>query len=608
MSNNGFKVKIGLASCSIAAGAAKVHDLLKDLLADDGIHLQRTGCMGLCYCEPQVEVVAPDGRSYLYGNVSTDNVGQIVEEHIKKGEPVEELLVVPPDGASEAGEYIGRQERFLLHNCGNIDPENIESYLDAGGYKGLAKAVAMKPEEVIAEVKSSGLRGRGGAGFPTHQKWTFARDAKGEQKYIICNADEGDPGAFMDRSILESDPHSVLEGMMIAGYAIGASVGYIYIRAEYPLAIRRLKIAIAQAKEHYYLGTNILNSGFDFDIKIREGAGAFVCGEETALIASIEGKRGMPRFRPPFPAVSGLFASPTSINNVETFANVPQILAQGAAAYNVHGTEFSKGTKVFALAGKVNRGGLIEVPMGMSINDIVFAVGGGISTGKAFKAVQTGGPSGGCIPAELADTAVDYESLKEIGAIMGSGGLLIMDEETCMVDVAKFFLTFTREESCGKCTFCRVGTEQMLRILERITEGEGTEEDIDTLEDLGSKIKAGSLCGLGQTVPNPVLTTIKYFRDEYEAHVRDKVCPAKNCKALIEYEIVAEDCKGCGLCRKQCPVDAISGGKKEPHVIDQATCLRCGLCVNSCKFDCITVSSKPGKTAPVDGQGMGAVS
>jgi NADH-quinone oxidoreductase subunit F len=397
----------------------------------------------------------------------------------------------------------------------------------------------------------------------------------------------------MDRSLLESDPHSVLEGMLIAGYAIGASTGYIYIRAEYPLAIRRLKIAIAQAREHYFLGTDILGSGFEFDILIREGAGAFVCGEETALIASIEGKRGMPRFRPPFPAESGLFGCPTSINNVETFANVPRIIALGAPAYNVYGTEFSKGTKVFALAGKVRRGGLIEVPMGITINDIVFNIGGGISTGKPFKAVQTGGPSGGCIPAILADTPVDYESLKKIGAIMGSGGLLIMDEETCMVDVAKFFLSFTREESCGKCTFCRVGTEQMLKILQRITDGKGEEKDIETLLQLGEKIKEGSLCGLGQTLPNPVLTTIRYFRDEYLAHVRDKVCPAGKCKALIEYEIVAETCQGCGLCLKQCPVNAISGEKKQPHTINNAECIRCGLCVNSCKFDSIVVKSRP---------------
>jgi NADH-quinone oxidoreductase subunit F len=587
-----YEVKIGLASCSIAAGATKAYDVLKEALDKEGINIKRTGCMGLCYIEPIVEVISSDGK-YVYGNVTADNAVRIVDEHILQGKPVEELLILSPDGTGEANAFLDRQERILLHNCGKIDPENIQSYIDAGGYDGLKNAVAMTSEEVIAVMKDSGLRGRGGAGFPTHQKWTFARQASGNQKYIICNADEGDPGAFMDRSVLESDPHGVLEGMLIAGYAIGASIGYVYIRAEYPLGIRRLKNAIAQAKEHYYLGSNILGSDFNFEIKIREGAGAFVCGEETALIASIEGKRGMPRFRPPFPAVSGLFGCPTSINNVETFANVSRIMALGASAYNVFGTEKSKGTKVFALAGKVKRGGLIEVPMGMTVNEIVFDVGGGIAGGKPFKAVQTGGPSGGCIPARLADTAVDYESLKEIGAIMGSGGLLIMDEETCMVDVAKFFLGFTREESCGKCTFCRIGTEKMLRILERITEGEGVMEDLDTLLEMGEKVKAGSLCGLGQTAPNPVLTTIKYFRDEYEAHVRDKVCPAKVCKALIDYRITDENCIGCGLCRKQCPVDAIDGGKKEVHVIDKDKCLRCGLCINSCKFDAIVIESRP---------------
>lgn len=593
MHKSQYKVKVGLASCSIAAGAAKVYDTLEKVLDKEGILLQRTGCMGLCYCEPLVEVIDARGESFLYANVDEKNVLRIVAEHIQNGTPVEELLVLSLDKEQADSAFLLRQQRFLLHNCGKIDPENIESYMGVGGYKGLEKALMqMTADEVIAEIKDSGLRGRGGAGFPTHQKWTFTRQAKGEQKYIICNADEGDPGAFMDRSILESDPHSILEGMLIAGYAIGASKGYVYIRAEYPLAIRRLKIAISQAKERDYLGTNILGSGFAFDILIREGAGAFVCGEETALIASIEGKRGMPRFRPPFPAVSGLFGCPTSINNVETFANVPQILALGADKFNVYGTEASKGTKVFALAGKVRRGGLIEVPMGITVNEIVMDIGGGISTGKSFKAVQTGGPSGGCIPASLADTAMDYESLKKIGAIMGSGGLLVMDEETCMVDVAKFFLSFTQEESCGKCTFCRVGTEQMLKILERITAGEGKEEDIDTLLRLGAQIKAGSLCGLGQTLPNPVLTTIQYFRDEYESHVRDKVCPAAKCKALIQYEIVAKDCQGCGLCPKQCPTGAISGAKKEPHIIDAAKCISCGLCQSSCKFGSIVIVAR----------------
>ncbi len=598
MLNTQFTVKIGLATCGIAAGASKVYDVIKEALTDLGIHPERTGCIGMCYNEPLVEVITEQGDSYVYGNVTVENVTQIVEEHLIKGVPVEELLVLSTVRETKDKAFIEKQRRILLKNCGIIDPENIASYMGSGGYEGIKKAFSeMGPENVINELKDSGLRGRGGAGFPTHMKWSFTRKAKGKQKYIVCNADEGDPGAFMDRSILESDPHSVLEGMLLAGYAIGATVGYVYIRAEYPLAIRRLKLAINQAREHGFLGHNILDSGFDFEIIIREGAGAFVCGEETALLMSIEGKRGMPRFRPPYPAEAGLFASPTSINNVETFANVPRIIHQGASAYNIHGTEDSKGTKVFALAGKINRGGLIEIPMGTTIKEIVFEIGGGISTGKPFKAVQTGGPSGGCIPAFLADTPMDYESLKKIGAIMGSGGLLVMDEETCMVDVAKFFLTFTREESCGKCTFCRVGTEQMLRILERITEGKGTEVDIDTLQELGEKIKGGSLCGLGQTVPNPVLTTVKYFREEYESHVREGLCSAKVCKALIDYEIIEDLCKGCGVCIKQCPVGAIAGEKKEPHTLDDNKCIRCGLCINSCKFDAITVDSKPKVTS-----------
>ncbi len=589
-----YRLKVGLATCGIAGGAAKVYRALEEKLEGSSIPLERTGCIGMCYNEPLVEVIEADGQSYLYGNLEPEDSTRIVEQHIGEGKPVTELLVLGRGSETDDPSYFSRQKRILLKNSGHIDPEEIDSYIAADGYEGLKRALtSMTPEEVIAEIESSGLRGRGGAGFPTHLKWSLTRKAEGEQKYIVCNADEGDPGAFMDRSILEGDTHSVLEGMLIAGFAIGASVGYVYIRAEYPLAIRRLQIAIRQAEERGLLGENILGSGFKFEVFIREGAGAFVCGEETALLMSSEGKRGMPRFRPPFPAEKGLFGCPTSINNVETFANVPRILHQGAAAYSSLGTAESKGTKVFALAGKIKRGGLIEIPMGTTINEIVFDIGGGISTGKPFKAVQTGGPSGGCIPADLGDTPVDYESLKKIGAIMGSGGLLVMDEETCMVDVARYFLTFTREESCGKCTFCRTGTNQMLKILEGITEGEGREEDVDTLIEMAEKIKAGSLCGLGQTAPNPVLTTIKYFRDEYDAHVREKYCPAKKCKALIDYTIIEDACTGCTVCARQCPVDAISGAKKEPHLIDQDACIRCGLCTNSCKFDAITVTSMP---------------
>ena len=594
MRNGNPTVKVGLATCAIAAGAAKVFDTVKELLKDSDITLERAGCMGMCYSEPNIEVIEPDGTRFFYGNLTPEDAATIVEEHVKKGNPVKELLIIGEGAETDDASFLEKQHRILLKNCGHIDPEDIESYMAVGGYEGIKKAItSMTPDEVIEEVKLSGLRGRGGAGFPAGMKWMFTRQAPGEQKYIVCNADEGDPGAFMDRSILEGDVHSVLEGMLIAGYAIGADTGYVYIRAEYPLAIRRLKIGIQQAKERGFLGRNILGSDFNFDITIREGAGAFVCGEETALLMSIEGKRGMPRFRPPFPAQKGLFGLPTSINNVETFANVPRILHQGASAYNVWGTEKSKGTKVFALAGKIKRGGLVEIPMGTTINEIVFEVGGGISTGKPFKAVQTGGPSGGCIPAFLGDTPMDYESLQKIGAIMGSGGLLVMDEETCMVDVAKYFLDFTKEESCGKCTFCRAGMNQMHKILERICDGEGREEDIAILDDLAQKIKMGSLCALGQTAPNPVLTTIRYFRDEYDAHVKEKYCPAKKCKALIEYLIDPEACTGCSLCAKQCPTDAISGQRKEPYVIDDSKCVRCGLCINSCRFEAIHVKSEP---------------
>lgn len=584
-------VNIGLASCGIAAGAQNVYDAFKTALANSPVELTFSGCMGMCYNEPLVEV-RTDGKRYVYGKVKPEQVEQIVQQHIGDDKPITDWIVYSDNIDTADGAFIDKQQRIILKHCGVINPESIDNYLAIDGYQAIKKAVtSMTPEQVIEEISRSGLRGRGGAGFPTGKKWLFARSAPGEQKYVICNADEGDPGAFMDRSVLESNPHSLLEGMMIAGYAMGAEQGYIYIRAEYPLAIKRLKIAIKAAKELGYLGNNILGSGFNFNISIREGAGAFVCGEETALIASIEGKRGMPRIRPPFPAQSGVWGQPTSINNVETLANVAWIILNGAESFSRFGTENSKGTKVFALAGSIARGGLIEVPMGITINEIVYDIGGGAAGESKLKAVQTGGPSGGCIPASMWDTPVDYESLKKIGAIMGSGGLLIMDETTCMVDVAKFFLNFTKSESCGKCTFCRVGTTQMLKILERITNGEGKDGDIELLEEMGQKISAGALCGLGQTVPNPVLTTIKYFRHEYEAHIKDKICPAKKCKALISYHVNAEICKGCGRCKLDCPANAITGEKKQPHVIDTEKCIRCGMCVSICKFKAIEITT-----------------
>ena len=587
--NGSWVVKVGLASCGIAAGGQKVYDALKAQLNDHGlknVELRRTGCMGMCYSEVLVEVFPPQGRRVFYRNVTPEQVQRIVEEHIIGGKPVTEW-VIPAD---EIDNLLSKQRRIVLRNCGIIDPESIDDYLGAGGYKALEKVLhSMSSREVIDEVTSSGLRGRGGAGFPTGVKWGFARKSPGSQKYVICNADEGDPGAFMDRSVLESDPHSVIEGMLIAGYAIGASEGYIYVRAEYPLAVQRLAIALAQARERGFIGEGILGSDFDFNISIRQGAGAFVCGEETALMMSIEGRRGMPNFRPPFPAESGLWGKPTNINNVETLANVPWIILNGANAFSAHGTEKSKGTKVFALAGKIARGGLIEVPMGISLKEIVFDIGGGTSKGLDFKAVQIGGPSGGVIPASLAETPVDYESITQTGAIMGSGGLIVMDESACMVDVAKFFLNFTQDESCGKCTFCRIGTLRMLEVLDRISKGEGKEEDIERLEELAQGVKKASLCGLGQTAPNPVLTTLRYFRDEYEAHINEKSCPAKKCQALITYEIIPEKCPGCGLCAKYCPTDAISGEEKKPYLIDYEKCIRCGLCMSVCRLGAISV-------------------
>ena len=585
-------VNVGVASCGIAAGSQKIYDYFKTNVPISNSEVYKVGCIGMCFNEPLVEVINEKG-SFLYGNIDEKKAERIITDHLEGGQPIKEWLVYSSTEAVGDSDYISKQTRILLKNSGAIDPESIDSYLSVGGYQGFNKALtSMTSEEVIQEIEKSGLRGRGGAGFPTYLKWNFTRQTDSFPKYVVCNADEGDPGAFMDRSILESDPHSVLEGMAIAAYAIGASEGYIYIRAEYPLAVKRLLMAIEQAEGKGYLGKNIQNTGFDFTIEIREGAGAFVCGEETALLASIEGQRGMPKFKPPFPAQKGLWDQPTAINNVETLANVGRILYEGAEAYSKCGTEKSKGTKVFALAGKIKRGGLIEVPMGITINDIVFDIGGGISSGKSFKAVQTGGPSGGCIPAHMGDTPVDYESLQQIGAIMGSGGLLVMDEDTCMVDVARFFLEFTTEESCGKCTFCRVGTKHMLNILNRITEGKGKPEDIEHLEKLGHNIIKGSLCGLGQTAPNPVLTTLKFFRDEYEAHVNEKRCPARKCKELIGFKVIKEKCVGCTLCKKQCPVEAISGERKEAHIIDTGKCIACRLCYSACKFDAIEIYSE----------------
>jgi NADH-quinone oxidoreductase subunit F len=541
----------------------------------------------MCYQEPLVEVQQDGGQRYLYGHVTADKIDRLVEEHLTKGTPIGEWLVWTSDGNGSDREYLERQTRIVLRNCGHIDPESIDEYLAVGGYAALTSVLAKKdPDGVINQMIESGLRGRGGAGFLTGMKWRFTRLAEGARKYIICNADEGDPGAFMDRSVLESDPHAVLEGMAIAGFAIGSSHGYIYVRAEYPKAIERLTMAIRQAEEHGLLGDNIDATGFSFHVRLKEGAGAFVCGEETALIASIEGRRGMPRVRPPFPAVKGLWDSPTCINNVETFANVPWIVTNGASAFNRMGTANSKGTKVFAMAGKVKHGGLVEVPMGISIREIVFDICGGIQHDRKFKAVQMGGPSGGCIPAELQNTVIDYESINRTGAIMGSGGLVVMDETTCMVDIARFFLDFTQRESCGKCTFCRVGSKRMLEVLTRITEGQGRDGDIEVLEELAARVKNSSLCGLGQTAPNPVQTTLKYFRSEYEAHITNKKCPAHHCTKLLTFTIT-DDCTGCMLCIKACAVGAITGERKKKHVINQELCTVCGECYKACNLDAI---------------------
>ena len=583
-----MKVVIGQGSCGIASGAKKTEAKFREVLEEkklSGIMLDKTGCIGTCYLEPIVDVYGDDGELQArYVQVQPDKVEALVEQHLIGKTPVKEYMIPDEDEGILAG-----QKRIVLRNCGKINPEHIEEYIAQGGYESARKVLTeMTVDQVIEEVKISGLRGRGGAGFPTWFKWNAARQSEGKEKYIVCNADEGDPGAFMDRSVLEGDPHSVLEGMIIGGHAMGACEGIIYVRAEYPLAIERLEIALAQAREKGFLGKKIFGTDWDFDIRIKAGAGAFVCGEETALIASLEGERGMPRLKPPFPAQKGYWQKPTNINNVETYANVAWIIANGGAAFAAMGTEKSKGTKVFALAGKIKKGGLVEVPMGLPLKDVIYQTGGGIKNDKKFKAVQMGGPSGGCIPAELADTTVDYESINKTGAIVGSGGMIVMDESTCMVDMARYFLDFTRKESCGKCNYCRLGTKRMLEILERITNGEGRDGDIELLEELANKVRDGAMCGLGQTAPNPVLTTLKYFRNEYEDHIYHHRCTAKSCKALISYSIT-DQCKGCTLCSKKCPVGAISGELKGQHTIDPNICIKCGKCAEVCRFGAVDI-------------------
>ncbi|MDQ7778229.1 MAG: NADH-quinone oxidoreductase subunit NuoF [Planctomycetota bacterium] len=596
-------VYIGTATCGRSAGALRLLDAVRAELdkRKAAAQIVEVGCLGMCYAEPLVTVRKPNGTAVCYGNVTKDRAAEFVENCIVGDKPPADLVLGSIGEKSVPGvpdlfsiPALRPQVRRILRNCGSIDATNMNHYLAHGGYTGFARALQAGREKVIAELRDSGLRGRGGAGFPTWRKWQFCIDAKGDRKYIICNADEGDPGAFMNRSLLEGDPHVVLEGLLIAGFTIGASEGYIYCRAEYPLALERLRTAFGQMEKYGLLGDNILDSGFSFHVKIKEGAGAFVCGEETALIASIEGKRGMPRPRPPFPAVSGLWGKPTVINNVETLASVALILQNGAAWYAQAGTEKSRGTKTFALAGKVKCTGLIEVPFGIKLRDVVYGIGGGILNDKEFKAVQTGGPSGGCLPAAWLESPVDYESLAAAGSIVGSGGMVVMDEDNCMVDVARYFLDFTQKESCGECVPCRLGTKQMLDILKDITAGKGRPGDIELLLELAEGIKRGSLCGLGQTAPNPVLTTVKYFRSEYEAHIHEKKCPARVCKPLIHYRILTDKCKGCGLCLKNCPATAITGENKKIHVVDQSKCVKCGVCLEKCPRKFSAVECVPG--------------
>ncbi|OQA70571.1 MAG: NADP-reducing hydrogenase subunit HndC [Firmicutes bacterium ADurb.Bin262] len=581
-----MKIIVGEGSCGLAAGAGKIHRILEKYIGQNSedISLGVAGCIGMCFLEPIIDLYTENGLLRLV-KVNEDNIGGLLRYLSGSDESsLSDLLISAGDA-----EFLEKQTRIALRNCGLINPEHIEDYLAAGGYQAVVKAVSLPPEDVIAEIKMSGLAGRGGAGFPTWFKWEAARKSSGDEKYLICNADEGDPGAFMDRAVIEGDPHSLIEGMLVAAYAIGCSKAYVYVRAEYPLAVKRLQTALDQASAAGFVGKNISGSGFSCEIAIKQGAGAFVCGEETALIESIEGHRGMPRLKPPYPAQVGLWGKPSNINNVETFANVPWIIQNSGSAFAALGTAGSKGTKVFAITGKVKRGGLVEIPMGSTLGEVIMDIGGGIRDGKRWKAVQLGGPSGGCVPASMADTVIDYAALCATGAIMGSGGMVVMDESTCMVAMARFFLDFTAKESCGKCVHCRIGTKRLLEILDRIVAGQGRQGDIDLLENLSLEVKAGSLCGLGQSAPNPVLTTIRYFRDEYEAHIQEKRCPAHECKALISYRINPLACTGCTLCARKCPVSAITGKVKEAHTIDEQKCIKCDRCRQVCKFSAVEI-------------------